>query len=186
MLWQTWCCILNIMKIIPDSLITTHLEMASRAAFRPAFSDDLRGITIERMDTADVAFYRFLYAEVGGDWQWRDRLYLSDFELEDVLSSPSSDVFVLYVRGTPAGYVELAQHGSEIEIAYFGLRKRFMGRGLGKHLLSYGIQQAWAKNPTRVWLHTCNLDGPHALENYLKRGFTAYRVDEEPMPERYQ
>ena len=37
----------------------------------------------------------------------------------------------------------------------------------------------------RVWLHTCNLDGPHALSNYQKRGFRIYEVIEEPMPELY-
>ena len=34
----------------------------------------------------------------------------------------------------------------------------------------------------RVWLHTCNLDGPHALANYQKRGFRIYDVVEEPCP----
>jgi len=28
---------------------------------------------------------------------------------------------------------------------------------------------------TRVWLHTCTLDGPAALPNYLARGFVATR-----------
>ena len=27
--------------------------------------------------------------------------------------------------------------------------------------------------PARVWLHTCTLDHPGALPNYLKRGFRA-------------
>ena len=62
---------------------------------------------------------------------------------------------------------------------------RYMGRGLGKHLLSYGISRAWEMDADRVWLHTCNLDGPHALANYQKRGFKVFKVEEEPMPERY-
>lgn len=173
------------MEIILDTLTTTYLEMTSVTAFRPAFRADLHGITIERMETPDLEFYRFLYNEVGREWRWRDRNHMSDFELESILNSPKTDVYVLYVNGTPAGYVELAQRGREIEIAYFGLRKRYHGRGLGKHLLSYGIQKAWEKQPERIWLHTCNLDGPHALENYVKRGFSIYRVDEEPMPEIY-
>jgi hypothetical protein len=30
---------------------------------------------------------------------------------------------------------------------------------------------------TRVWLHTCTLDGPHALANYRARGFDVSRED---------
>ena len=74
---------------------------------------------------------------------------------------------------------------SSVEIAYFGLRRNYMGRGLGKHLLSYGVARAWEMGANRVWLHTCNLDGPHALANYQKRGFRIYDVVEEPMPELY-
>ena len=93
---------------------------------------------------------------------------------------------MLYVDGVPAGYVELLREGSDTEIAYFGLRPAFIGQGLGKHLLSYGIERAWNDGAARVWLHTCNLDGPHALSNYQKRGFSIYKVNEEPMPARFQ
>jgi ribosomal protein S18 acetylase RimI-like enzyme len=63
---------------------------------------------------------------------------------------------------------------------------QFQGRGLGKHLLSHGIEHAWQMGAERVWLHTCNLDGEHALENYTKRGFHVFREHSEPMPDRYR
>ena len=91
----------------------------------------------------------------------------------------------MYVQGIPAGYVELAQTGDSTEVAYFGLRPEFHGNGYGKHLLSYGIERAWADGAKHIWVHTCNLDGPHALNNYLKRGFKVYEVHEAPMPTRY-
>jgi len=31
----------------------------------------------------------------------------------------------------------------------------------------------------RVWLHTCTLDGPHALTNYHARGFVPYKPTRE-------
>ena len=31
--------------------------------------------------------------------------------------------------------------------------------------------------PSRVWLHTCTLDHPHALPNYQKRGFAPYKTE---------
>jgi len=52
-----------------------------------------------------------------------------------------------------------------------------IGQGLGKHLLSCAVRDAWALRPTRVWLHTCTLDHPHALSNYEARGFVAYKTE---------
>jgi GNAT superfamily N-acetyltransferase len=92
----------------------------------------------------------------------------------------------MYVDGVPSGYVELAQQGRETEIAYFGLRPKYHGRGLGKHLLSFGIAKAWESGAERVVVHTCNLDATSALPNYLKRGFRVYHTTEETMPDRYK
>jgi len=172
-------------ETIPTTLVTTYLEITDTAQFRPTFIKD-QDIEIAPMEAPDIAFYRFLYQSVGEKWRWRDRLELSSSELRDILSSADTSVFVLYVSGAPGGYVELFHHGDgNYEIAYFGLREEYMGRGLGKHLLSFGIKQAWEMGAKRVFLHTCNLDGPHALANYQKRGFRIFRVDEEPMPDTY-
>lgn len=168
-----------------DNLITTYLEMTSRANFAPAY---IRASDVEivRMEMPDLGFYKFLYQSVGQEWAWRDRLELSSPELRAILTSPRTQVFVMYVSGSPAGYVELYKHDDDsVEIAYFGLRRDYMGRGLGKHLLSYGVARAWEMDAKRVWLHTCNLDGPHALSNYQKRGFSIFKVIKEPMPEIY-
>jgi hypothetical protein len=43
--------------------------------------------------------------------------------------------------------------------------------------LSSAVRDAWALAPSRVWLHTCTLDHPNALPNYLARGFTPYRKE---------
>ena len=64
-----------------------------------------------------------------------------------------------------------------MEIAYFGLAPGAIGLGLGKHLLSCAVRDAWAAGPSRVWVHTCTLDHPHALPNYQTRGFTVYRTE---------
>ncbi len=170
---------------IPDTLITTYLEMTRRASFNPSFLEDTSGFEITRMQIPDVPFYLFLYQEVGEQWHWRDRLQFSYERLLKILSKPTVTIDVLYVDGVPAGYIELDHNERETEIAYFGLRSSFFGRGLGKHLLSYGIAQAWEQGAHRIWLHTCNLDGPQALKNYLKRGFRVYDVQEESMPDRY-
>ncbi|MFN8375942.1 MAG: GNAT family N-acetyltransferase [Anaerolineae bacterium] len=168
----------------PHVLVTTYLEMASRVQFRPAYISGSH-FSIQRMKTPDVGFYRFLYGSVGEQWRWRDRLVMPDDELQSILTNPGVTVDVLYVHGVPAGYVELDRQDKETEIAYFGLRTAFHGLGYGKHLLSHGIAQAWSDGAQRVWVHTCNLDGPHALDNYIKRGFSIYHVDSKPLPPRY-
>lgn len=170
---------------LPDKLVTTYLEMTRRSAFRPGYLDDDHSFTIMRMQTPDIEFYRFLYSAIGAQWRWRDRLLMSEKELQRALSRANTTVDVLYVEGVPAGYVELVRDGDVTEVAYFGLRPAFIGRGLGRHLLSWGIAQAWSDGAARIWVHTCNLDAPFALENYIKRGFSVYEVREEPMPERY-
>ncbi len=168
-----------------ELLVTTWLEMNSQAEFAPAFVA-ANDIEIVLMEMPDLAFYKFLYQSVGEEWAWRDRLQLNSADLREILSSPDTQVHIMYVSGSPGGYVELYRHeDGAVEIAYFGLRRDYMGRGLGKHLLSYGVARAWEMGANRVWLHTCNLDGPHALSNYQKRGFRIYRVEEEPMPELY-
>lgn len=168
----------------PKELVTTYLEMTdpkqlNGTNIRP---NDVR---VEKLDSVDIAYYRYLYRAVGEKWRWRDRLEMSDSELKTILERPTTHIYVLYVGGAPAGYIELAQQGKSAEVAYFGLREAYHGRGLGKFLLSYGVRRAWKMNVERVWLHTCNLDGPHALANYRKRGFRIYDEQRKPMPNRY-
>ncbi|MBZ0290992.1 MAG: GNAT family N-acetyltransferase [Anaerolineae bacterium] len=170
---------------IPDTLVTTYLEMNRRSAFRPVYLEDNGEFVVLRMETVDVPYYRYLYSAVGESWRWRDRLLVPESELHRALSDPNTTVDVLYVGGVPAGYIELVRGKEATEVAYFGLRPAYMGRGLGKHLLSWGVAHAWSDGAQRVWVHTCNLDGPYALENYLKRGFSVYNITEEPMPTRY-
>jgi hypothetical protein len=40
--------------------------------------------------------------------------------------------------------------------------------------LSEAVGRAFDEGANRVWLHTCTLDDPAALPNYLKRGFTPF------------
>lgn len=159
------------------AVTTTYLHLPSRASFRPAFIDDPEVLVLEAREPL-VAFARFLYDAVGRDYHWTDRHAWSDDEYQAHLERPSVTLLVLYWRGTPAGYIELDAASTEpgTEVAYFGIIPRFHGRGLGKHLLSVGVQRAFEDGAERVWLHTCTLDGPYALANYQARGFIPYRT----------
>lgn len=159
------------------TVTTTYLELLKQEQFRPAWSD-AEGVMIVEARAPLPAFYRFLYGTAGGEYYWTDRLSWSDERLHTYLASPDVTLLVLYVDGTPAGYVELNRASAEpgTEVAYFGLFKPFHGRGLGKQLLSAGVQRAFDDGAERVWVHTCTLDGPHALANYQARGFAIYKT----------
>ena len=154
----------------PIDVVRTYLEMRAPDELRPARSDD-EGVTVVRLDPCPVGRYRALYGEVGERYLWRDRLAWSDAALAEYLADPRVEVWELRVGGEPGGFFEL-RRGADgaTEIAYFGLVPRHHGRGLGKHLLTRAVEEAW-RGATRVWLHTCTLDHPAALPNYVKRGF---------------
>lgn len=175
------------MTLIPETLVITYLEMTDREQFRPSFLDAaaLVDCQVLPLEQVDLDFYLFLYDTVGRPWRWIDRLKMDRGKLRSQLEGPGVSVDVLYVGGTPAGYIELARVGPHTEVAYFGLRANYFGRGLGKHLLSLGLQRAWDDGAGRIWVNTCNLDGPYALANYRKRGFRIYMVEEVPMPYEY-
>jgi GNAT superfamily N-acetyltransferase len=161
----------------PSLVVRTYLEMRDPAALRGAALSD-PAVRFERADPCPTSLYRTLYQDVGEAYHWRDRLAWSDDALADHLARPGVEVWVLRVGGERAGYAELVRHDDgSVEIAYFGLRSGFHGRGLGKHLLTATVRRAWASGASRVWLHTCTLDGPAALPNYVARGFTPYRTE---------
>ena len=150
----------------------TYLEMREPSALRPAYSDDPR-IRLERVEECPISFFRYLYREVGRDYHWVDRLGMSDAEIAEYLADPGVSIWLLSCSGAPAGYFELKRHvDGSVEVAYFGLLPEFLRRGYGKHLLTRAVEEAWRLGPSQVWLHTCTLDDPAALPNYLKRGFT--------------
>lgn len=166
------------------SVTTTYLHLTARDRFRPAFVAHPDLLILE-MREPSVSLYRFLYDAVGRDFAWIDRLPWTDARYLTYLSRPTTTVLVLYVGGVPVGYIDLdASAGEATEIAYFGLVRAVHGRGFGKHLLSVGVQRAFEDGAERVWLHTCTLDGPHALANYLARGFVPYKTmtRDEPVP----
>jgi GNAT superfamily N-acetyltransferase len=131
-----------------------------------------------RLYCCPPSFFRYLYAEVGRACHWVDRRAWTDAEARARLDDPAVSLFLLSVSAAPAGYFELERHAdASLEIAYLGLLPEFQGRGLGAYLLSQAAAAAWAAGPARVWLHTCTLDGPAALPNYLARGFRRYRTE---------
>lgn len=157
---------------------TTYLDMTRREGFRSARPSALP-VQLVRVDIPCPELNRFLYTAVGARWWWYSRLSWDYARWLAYLDRPDLETWVAYVSGTPAGYFELArQHDAAVELAYFGLLPRFIGQGIGGHLLTAAVTRAWEMGARRVWVHTCTLDHPQALANYQARGFRIVRVEE--------
>lgn len=152
------------------TVVRTYLEMRSPSDLREKVSQ-APDVRLEVIANCPWHFYRYLYTEVGRPYHWRDRLSWSEQEFRAWLAGPSA-IWLLSVGGAPAGFFELRRQGDgSVEIAYFGVLTEHQGRGLGKFLLVRAVEEGWRSGANRVWLHTCTLDHPGALPNYLKRGF---------------
>ncbi len=159
-------------------VVTTHLELTVAAQLHPAAAPRLP-YELRRVERPSPEYSRFLYRAVGGGWYWLSRIDWPRERWLAYLSRPQLETWVAYVGGAPAGYFELeAQAAGATEIVYFGLLPEFVGVGLGGALLTDAVRRAWANGARRVWLHTCNLDHPHALAHYRARGFSVCKVEE--------
>lgn len=153
----------------------TYLELSSRRQW--VRREGRAGVEMRECVVKQPRFNRFLYEYVGADWRWTDRLAWSDGQWRDFAGADNLRTFVAYREGSLAGYYELRRAGSEVEIASLGLTPEFIGQGHGGPLLDSAVENAFAWGATRVWLHTCTNDHPHALNNYLKSGFTLFKTE---------
>ena len=158
-------------KTIP--VRTWYLEMRTPPEGNaPEFSFEYN---IVRALKPTVSFYQYLYTQVGKGYSWYNRLLMFEKELQENIHDDAVEISVLWCSGVPAGFCELdCRNSNETEIVYFGILPEFRGRGLGPRFLDWTVHKAWASDPQRVWLHTCELDDKAAMPMYLKAGFIQY------------
>ena len=155
-------------------VVVTDLEMTDPAALRPGREPDVVPDLV-RAGRPSPELARFFYRGVGGDWYWVDRIGWTFDEWLAWVSAPGRELWTCWVDGVPAGYFELDPQDDGVELAYFGLLPAFAGLGLGGWLLTRAVERAWELDGVRrVWVHTCTLDGPHALANYEARGLVPF------------
>lgn len=158
--------------------VTTHyLEMLDHTELRPK-RVSTGSFQVLRVEEPCPELNHFLYCAVGWQWWWIDKLHWEFDDWNAYVNQPELETWVGYVSGTPAGYFELEREpGGDVKILYFGLLPQFTGRGLGGPLLTAAVERAWNIGAKRVWVHTCSLDHPAALSNYLARGFRVFNEE---------
>tara|TARA_Y100001970_G_scaffold213169_1_gene260414 strand:- start:3497 stop:4000 length:504 start_codon:yes stop_codon:yes gene_type:complete len=119
---------------------------------------------------------KFFYKQIGKKHEWVDRLVWQDKNWMEYVSNKNLRTFVLQKNNNFVGYFELLLNKNDCEIAYFGILEEFIGKGYGGFLLSEAIRIGF-KNASRIWVHTCSLDHPNAIENYKSRGMKVFKTE---------
>ncbi len=158
---------------IPDdhvATIVTTLEMTQRPPLRAMPASPLR---LVRWPAPAPDKYRTLFARVGAPWLWFSRLAMRDETLTAIVHDACVHVFAVVDRaGVEVGMLELDHRtAGACEIGYFALVPELAGQGHGRWLMAQALTLAWTRDVTRVWLHTCTLDHPSALNFYRAQGF---------------
>jgi ribosomal protein S18 acetylase RimI-like enzyme len=154
------------------------LEMKDKENLIPSVCG-IYNLTIQERGKEDPQFCKFLYHKIGEDFHWKDRLAWSISDWDNYLKNEKLKFYTAYVGDDVAGYYEYLHHDDtqEVEITYFGIFKNYFGKKLGAYLLTHALETGWKHSPKRVWVHTCTLDHPNALRNYIARGMSIYKKE---------
>ena len=159
----------------------TYLTMESLEHLRPGTPKV--PAQLEWMPQCSESEWRALYSQIGAEWHWHDRDSWDQSRIQSHLQRADVRIYrvvteTLPAPDQPAGFLELTKHADgSAEIVYLGLARQAFGVGLGGWLVSEAVRAAFAWGATRTWLHTCTLDSPAALPNYLARGFSVERTE---------
>lgn len=162
--------------------VVTHLEMTEPPRMLPPQPVGPR-LALMKVDTIPLHFYRYLYATIGRDWLWVERLDLDDNALAQMVQREGIEISVLYANGAPAGYFELDLAGSNIiDLVYFGLMPEWTGRKIGPWFLGCAVMEGFSAGAERLTINTCTLDHPGALRLYQHIGFQPVRRETKNLP----
>ena len=152
-----------------------YLEINSinELKIKRTLSDDF---TLFETEKNNFDLNKFFYKQIGKKHQWVDRLIWQDKNWIEYVSNKNLKTFILQKNNDFVGYFELLFNKNECEIAYFGILEEFIGNGYGGFLLSEAIRIGF-KNANRIWVHTCSLDHPNAIENYKSRGMKVFKTE---------
>jgi N-acetylglutamate synthase-like GNAT family acetyltransferase len=156
-------------------MVVTSLIMHHKPPLRPV-KGDITGLSVVPVLQPPLDWYRALYRKVGEDWLWFSRLRMSEEELTDIIHDPDVKVFSLQKDGVDLGLLELDfRAGNKCELAFFGIAPELIGSSAGRFLMNEALAAAFAQPIEHLWVHTCTLDHPNALNFYQRSGFVPFQ-----------
>ena len=162
-------------ELPPGKIAAAVIYLEQREPPAPRPDPTIDGTALERLTDVDLDRYLALFSAVGEPWLWFGRRIMPRATLAAILADSAVEAWALTRDGRDIGLLELdARNGDEIELAYFGLVPEALGGGLGRWLMNRALEKAWARTPSRLFVHTCNLDHPDALAFYVRSGFVPY------------
>jgi GNAT superfamily N-acetyltransferase len=122
-------------------------------------------------------YFLYLYRAVGAEYEWTDWLMRPFEDSEAFVGDPRVTLCTMLLDGWPGGFFVLdARRAGTVDLSYFGLVPRAIGRGLGHWLLGQAIGTGWSMPGTAAMtVNTNTLDHPRALGMYRKLGFRPVR-----------
>lgn len=146
----------------------THLEMNdaswhTRSRRPPLALRPIHGRTV-----------RDLTLRVGAPFAWPSQ-HWTDTQWDAYLANPAHLHWAPVLDDEPLGILSVdTTQAPDHEIDSFGLLPEHIGAGHGGPFLDAALDLVWQLPAHRVWLHTSSDDHPHALGNYLARGFRRF------------
>ena len=162
------------------SYTVTFLEMAAPPAAPPPPLPVGPHVAVLMAVDPPVAWFLYLYGQVGQNWEWTDWLERPRAELEAFLAHPEVTLHTLMLEGWPGGFFVLdTREPGFCDLAFFGLVPEAIGRGLGRWFLGTAIRAGWERSGVeKLTVNTCTLDHPAALGLYQRMGFEPVRREE--------
>lgn len=135
---------------------------------------------VELLRQISIETFRETFEEQNSPEQMRAYLdsAFSTRQLEQELSNPCSEFFVIYTNEEPAGYLKLNIDDAQskqmdedsLEIERIYLRSQYQKQGLGQHLFNKAIEAATSHNKYKIWLGVWEKN-LNAIEFYKRMGF---------------
>lgn len=155
---------------------TYYFEMNSITEFRPKLTKD-KALTLQKISSEDFFFNIIFLLGVGLPWKWHTRLAWTFDQWKTYFATTKTETFLAFHEDNIIGYFELVIYENETELNYIGILPQHLNKKLGGLLLTEAITKAWKKSPEKVTVHTCELDHPNAIQNYLSRGFSLIKTE---------
>ena len=159
-------------------IFRNYLEIKSLKDFKEVEKPS-EDYSVELVDPKDFQLNKFFYKNIGKNYQWVDRLIWTDLDWIKYISDERLFTYILKNKNEISGFFELLfdKKTKETEIAYFGILEECFGKKLGGYLLSNAIKSSFNLGCQRVLVHTCSLDHPNALSNYISRGMKVFKKE---------